>query len=192
MKRHACMLAASVVFVSVPAGAWIIECRFVERIGDVDVVLPDNTITVRPRSTHRYRIQFRVVPQANDAQGGFIGWNRGTVVASGGVNTRTGRKPNPLPRETILPFIFAPKPPGEGLPSTDPFLMLTDVDCRVGTASPIWVCNSDGTWAADQGAGRVHLHLRDYRHCARINVHNRDRRLWNRGAGMGHYRLHSA
>jgi len=139
--------ATAVSLIASAASAYTVECRFVERIGGVDYPLNGNSLDVRPGSTHRYRIQFRVVPDGpEDAIGGFISWNQGTLDATGGVNTRTARAPNPTPSGRVYPFLLAP-PRGDGLPLVDPFLHLTEIDAAVSFDhfSLEWTCSPDGT-----------------------------------------------
>jgi hypothetical protein len=93
-----------------------------------------------PGETIRLRIQFCVVDNAAGPApaGGFIGWNLGALSLNNG---QTGsRTPGRL-----SPFDFAPDPPGNGVPSADPFTSLTDIDNTLGIQSPPWVCNPDGT-----------------------------------------------
>src|SRR5262245_34283841 len=102
---HLAIGLGALTFLSQQAAAFTIQYRVVERIGNVDYVLPDaNEIWVRPGTSHRYRVQFQVTPENDDARAGFFAWNVGTIVATGGINTRTGAPPNPFPRGRVAPF----------------------------------------------------------------------------------------
>jgi len=137
--------ALSSVFIA-SAQAYTIEWRIVERVGDINYVLPaGDTIVVRPNSIHRYRLQFRVVPDdENDALGGFLAWNIGTITTTGGINYRTSRPPDPAPRGRIAPFNAPNGPNSDGVPNTDPFTSLTQIDAAFTRQTPIWLCNGEG------------------------------------------------
>ncbi|MBC7773629.1 MAG: hypothetical protein H7210_14130 [Pyrinomonadaceae bacterium] len=135
----------SVALVASLSQAHTIEYRIVERIGNTDHVLPSNTIRVRPGSAHRFRVQCRVIPSGpSDVRAGILGWNTGTIVTTGGINTRTGQSPNPSPRGRIPPFTFAQGPGSEGFPAIDPFTSLDLIDAVVGIRTAEWVCGGDG------------------------------------------------
>lgn len=126
------------------ASGHVIEYRIVERFEGVNYVIPNNQIDVRPNSIHRYRIQFRVVPDGpEDARAGFMAWNVGVIDTTGGLNYRTGMPPNPNPRGRLVPFMFARPDRAEGLPAADPFVRLEQIDCASIYA------NYTGTWECD-------------------------------------------
>jgi hypothetical protein len=112
----------------------------VERIGAVDHVIGGDgaMASFAPGTSHRIRIQFGVFDDADGAAppGGYIGWNIGTLATTDGINTRTPGR--------LSPFNFAPNPPGNGIPSADPFGVLTAIDNTLGTQSPVWGCGPDG------------------------------------------------
>lgn len=123
-----------------PALAFHIEMRWVERTGTIDRVIGgDGAIaTFAPGTSHRIRVQFGVFDDAQGPApaGGDIGWNIATLAASGGENRRTNGR--------ISPFNFAPNPPGNGLPSQDPFTSLAAIDNTLGLQAPAWGCGADG------------------------------------------------
>ena len=129
------------------ASGFVIEYRIVERVDGVNYVIPDNHIDVRPNSIHRYRIQFRVVPDGpDDALGGFLAWNVGVIDTTGGLNYRTGAPPNPNPRGRLAPFRQGPGVSAEGLPSTDPFVRLHAIDAASDEiyGAREWGCDGNG------------------------------------------------
>jgi len=128
------------------ANAYEFRCRFVERVGSTDVVLDNNTIDASNANVRNIRIQFGVFDDAAGVApaGGYVGWNVGTIAVSGAVNNSDERRNN----GRISPFNFAAGPNSNGnapLPAGDPFTMLTEIDNTLGTQSPSWVCNADGT-----------------------------------------------
>jgi hypothetical protein len=125
------------------ANAFVVRAQWVLRVGNADMVIPTvggvQTLAPAPRTSLRFRLQFGVFDDAAGPApaGGYIGWNLGTMNISGGTNTRTPGR--------LAPFTFTPNPPGNGLPSADPFSALTAIDNTLGTQSPAWTCNPDGT-----------------------------------------------
>jgi hypothetical protein len=130
------------------AAAFEFRCRFVERIGAIDVVLPDsplgpgNYIDASDGLAHRIRIQFGVFDDgAGPAPaGGFVGWNAGMLCVDGCMGM-----PVPPPSNSddsivgrLAPFTFAPGGP------SGPFECQTDIDATLGTQSPIWNCGPGG------------------------------------------------
>ncbi|MGE3107452.1 MAG: hypothetical protein AB7G11_00625 [Phycisphaerales bacterium] len=132
------------------ARGWHFECRFIERVGNMDVLLPGNTIDASNGAARNIRIQFGVFDDADGPApaGGFVGWNVGTMFVSGPVNNSDERRNN----GRLAPFNFGPGPNANGnppLPAGDPFTMLTEIDNTLGTQSPIWVCwdpDGDGVY----------------------------------------------
>lgn len=149
-----CLFALAVVAgAAASANAVTFECRWVERVGAIDTPIggDGSSILVAPGTSHRYRLQFRV---ANDgmAPGGFVGWNVGTLDVSGPAGNSQTRRTN----GRVAPYVFAAQPtangnppPAGGVNSGDAagfdFEHLTDVDATLGTQSPAWNCNPDGT-----------------------------------------------
>ena len=128
------------------ANAFEFRCRFVERVGNQDVVISNNHLNAVPSVTRNVRIQMGVFDDAAGPApaGGFVGWNVGTLTVSGPVNNSTERR-NP---GRIAPFTFSQQPNANGnppAPAGDPFTMLTDIDATLGTQSPVWVCTPGGT-----------------------------------------------
>jgi hypothetical protein len=143
----ATMAGAGIGLGAATASGYVIEYRIVERVEGVNYVIPDNRIDVRPNSIHRYRIQFRVVPEnANEALGGFISWGVGVIDTTGGLNYRTGNTPNPNPRGRLAPFTWPGSRQSEGSPAQDPFTRLTGIDCNSNMIAtwPDWECDGEG------------------------------------------------
>jgi hypothetical protein len=128
------------------ANAFEFRCRFVERIGNQDVVLAGNTIDATDGAVHNIRLQFGVFDDGAGAApaGGFVGWNVGTLTVSGAASNSDERRNN----GRLSPFNFASGPNSNGnppLPGGDPFTMLTEIDATLGTQSPIWQgCDANG------------------------------------------------
>jgi len=125
--------------------AYTFQCRFVERIGNTDVVLANNRIDVAGGSVHNIRIQFGVFDDSASLapDGGFLGWNIGTMNVSGSrANSDERRNPGRL-----SPFNFSVGANANGnppLPGGDPFTMLTEIDATLGTQAPAWICDAQG------------------------------------------------
>lgn len=140
-QRHAIMGVVSLIGAASSCQAWEFRCRFVERIGNMDVPLAGNTIETFAGAPRNVRIQFGVFDDANGPAplGGFVGWNVGTLQVSGPVDNSDERRTN----GRIAPFNFSLGANANGnppLPQGDPFTMLTDIDSTLGTQSPVWVC----------------------------------------------------
>ncbi len=120
------MLAPSI------ASAWHFDYRFVQRVGMTDIPLaPGVVFAGSPGSPIRLRIQFGVFDDVASAApaGGLVGWVVGSITDSiSSHNTRTPGR--------ITPFNFAAG--GNGTPSGDPFVQITNIDCTLGTQSPAW------------------------------------------------------
>jgi len=144
-KLHAVLAVAMVAGAATTADAFEIRTRFVERVGNADLVLSSNLIDISTPGARRVRVQYGVFDNQNGAApaGGFVGWNVGSLQVSGPGNlaseTRTPGR--------LSPFNFASGPNSNGnppLPGGDPFNMLTEIDATLGTQSPIWQCNAAG------------------------------------------------
>lgn len=144
-KKLSLICIALITATSTSAGAWEFRCRFVERVGTVDVPLPDDTIDASNGNVRNIRIQFGVFDDASGPApaGGFIGWNPGSLLVSGPEGNSDERR-NP---GRISPFNSgggpSPKtviPPGS---SADPFTELHGINATIGLQSPIWVCPPD-------------------------------------------------
>ena len=145
MKKLALFGILAVAGAATSANAFEFRCRFVERVGTTDVVLANNTIS-SDGTIRNIRVQFGVFDDAAGVApaGGYVGWNVGTIAVSGPVDNSDERR-NP---GRLSPFNFAAGPNSNGnapLPAGDPFTMLTEIDNTLGTQSPTWVCNADGT-----------------------------------------------
>jgi hypothetical protein len=137
------------------ANAFEFRCRFVERVGNQDIVLTDNQIVAAPGVTRNIRVQFGVFDNAAGAApaGGYVGWNVGTLTVSGPASNSDERRNN----GRIAPFNFGPGVNANGnppLPGGDPFTALTEIDNTLGTQSPVWVCDAAGN-APPQPAATV-------------------------------------
>lgn len=145
MKKLALFGILAVAGAASSADAFEFRCRFVERIGNMDVPLVDNRIEVVPGVTRNIRIQFGVFDNAAGAApaGGYVGWNVGTLAVSGAASNSDERRNN----GRISPFNFGPGANANGnppLPGGDPFTMLSEIDNTLGTQSPVWVCGPGG------------------------------------------------
>jgi hypothetical protein len=122
------------------AHAFEFRCRFVERVGSVDIEIPGQTVNGTSGTAHRIRLQFGVFDDASGPApaGGFVGWNVGTLQVSGSAdNSDESRTPGRL-----APFTFTSQ--GNGQPAFDPFTMLTAIDATLGTQAQVWVCDAAG------------------------------------------------
>lgn len=132
------ILAVAGLGLASAAQAYEIRTQWVSRIGaGVPVtVVPGNTFdatALAAGTVVRFRLQFGVFDDgAGPAPaGGYLGWNVGTLTATGGSpNTRTPGR--------LTPFNFAPAPPGNGMPAADPWMALTGVDNTLGTQPLPW------------------------------------------------------
>ncbi len=123
------------------ARAFEFRARFIERVGNENVILPGNTIDASNGLARRIRIQFGVFDDAAGAApaGGFVGWNVGSLAVSGALaNSAETRTPGRL-----SPFTFAPQQNANGnpplaSPGGDPFTMLTEIDNTLGTQTTLW------------------------------------------------------
>lgn len=131
------------------ASAFEFRCRFVERVGLIDVILPDSTlgpgnyIDASDALPRRIRVQFGVFDDGVSAApaGGFVGWNNGMLCVDGCMGM-----PVPPPGNSddsivgrVAPFNFAPG----GV--SGPFECENGIDATLGTQSPPWVCAPDGS-----------------------------------------------
>lgn len=124
-----------------PAWGWEFRCRFIERVGNINVELPGNTIDAGNGAPRNIRVQFGVFDDAESPApaGGFVGCNIGSLAVDGSEDNSDERR-NP---GRLSPFTFAASPDANGnppLPDGDPFTMLTEIDATLGTQSPVWVC----------------------------------------------------
>lgn len=144
------------------ANALTFECRWVERVGSVDTVIggDGSSVTFAAGTSHRLRLQFRVVDDAMGPApaGGFVGWNVGSINVSGDpANSQDRRTPGRLG-----PFNFAGQPTANGNPPpsgglagpdgpADDFQHWDDIDATLGTQSPVWTgcIDTDGDGIPD-------------------------------------------
>lgn len=153
MKKLALFGILAVAGAAGSANAFEFRCRYIERVGNTDVVLTDNHIDATNGNVRNIRLQFGVFDDAAGAapDGGFVGWNVGTLAVSGSASNSDERRNN----GRIAPFNFAGGPNANGnapLPAGDPFTMLTEIDATLGTQSPIWVCDAQGNAPAQPAA----------------------------------------
>src|SRR5688572_10619301 len=97
------------------ADAYEFRVRFVERVGTNDVVLDGgDTILSPPGEEHRIRIQFGVFDDAAGPapEGGYLGWNVGTITVNGGAGNSDEFRNSPSGQHNgvgrLNPFTFAP------------------------------------------------------------------------------------
>ncbi|MBC7770975.1 MAG: hypothetical protein H7210_00635 [Pyrinomonadaceae bacterium] len=142
MNRSLSLTVLGLACAAPKASAFEFQCRFIERVGNVDVVLPGNFIEVSDGLARRIRIQFGVFDDATGPApaGGFVGWNVGSLCVDGCMG-----RPVPPPGNSdesivgrIAPFTFAPGGP------SGPFECESDIDATLGTQSPPWQCGPDG------------------------------------------------
>lgn len=149
MKKLALFGILAVAGVATSANAYEFRVRFVERVGNTDIVIPDNTLDISDGTARRIRIQFGVFDDADGAApaGGFVGWNVGTVEISGDPGNSADRRTN----GRLAPFNFAtgmfsngnPAPaggPSMGDAEGTDFQGWTDIDATLGTQAPFWGC----------------------------------------------------
>lgn len=153
MKNLALVGLVGVLGTAASTNGFTFQCRFVERVGNNDVVLANNRIDVSDFRVHDIRLQFGVFDDATDPAptGGFVGWNVGTMQVGGPIGDSDERR-NP---GRLSPFNFADGTNANGnppLPAGDPFTMLTEIDATLGTQSPIWICDAQGNAPAQPEA----------------------------------------
>lgn len=146
MKTPCCaVIFATLAGTATSADAFEFRCRFVERVGNVDVPIPQHGVDGSFGLARRIRLQFGVFDDAAGPapSGGFVGWNVGTLSVSGATaNSAETRTPGRL-----TPFNFASGQNANGnppLPTGDPFTMLTEIDATLGIQSPVWTCDAQG------------------------------------------------
>ena len=105
------------------ANAFEFRCRFVERVGTVDIVLSDSRIYTLPGLSRNIRLQIGVFDDAAGPAplGGFVGWNVGTLTSLAPNNAWDLRRNN----GRLSPFNFSQHPNANGnppLPGGDPFM----------------------------------------------------------------------
>ena len=157
MYQRGCVVPCVVAVLSAAGAAEAFEfrCRFVQRIGNTDVVIPGNYYSGSGTALLNIRLQIGVFDDASGPApaGGLLGWNVGTLSVSGPVNNTVDRR---TPGR-LAPFNFAAGPNSNGnppLPGGDPFTDLTEIDATLGTQSPVWVCDAQGV-APPQPAATV-------------------------------------
>jgi hypothetical protein len=109
-----------------------VRVRFVERVGAVDIVLPDNRLDYLA-SRRRVRVQVGVFDDAQGvaAAGGVLGWNDGLIDLVRFTGTRTPGRLAPFRAPDV----------GNGVPGADPFLNLTEIGATLGPQTLVWGCN---------------------------------------------------
>ncbi|MBC7771035.1 MAG: hypothetical protein H7210_00935, partial [Pyrinomonadaceae bacterium] len=140
----ACLSCSLLALSQGTSSAFEIRSRFVERIGNIDVTLANDSI-VNDGLVRNIRLQFGVFD--NDAgpapAGGFAAWWNGSLSVSGSEAASDVRR-NP---GRLAPFDYSTRPNDNGnppLPGGDPFTMLTEIVAGGGQIVP-WICNPDGT-----------------------------------------------
>lgn len=160
MLKQFVVFAVQVIAISIAgtAHAWEFRTRFVERIGNQNVVLDGNAIDASNLQSRRIRIQFGVFDTGGDSApaGGLIGWNEGTITVGGGADNSdeyrnsAGGIPNQDGR--LNPFLTGgPIGFGAGLPADDPFDSLRLIDNRIGNQVIPWGCGEELPSAVSRG-----------------------------------------
>jgi hypothetical protein len=138
------------------AHAYEFRFRWVERVGDADVVIGGSGASFDITSNtgpHRLRLQFGVFDDAAGAAplGGLIGWTNGSLNVSGpDANSRDRRTPGRLVPFTypMTPNANGNPPPAGGLAGPDDdgfdFQVLTEISAGFAIQSYIWTCGPDG------------------------------------------------
>lgn len=114
------------------ASGYEVRIRFVERVGNTDVVIAHNEIDFSDGSARRIRMQIGVFDDAAGPApaGGVVGWVNGSIATS-----HVGRRtPGRL-------GVFAFPAGTNGEPAADPFLRLTGIDAVLQPQSLPWECN---------------------------------------------------
>jgi len=134
--RSTVLAVAALVAAVSSVQAWEVRTRFVERVGNVDVVIQNGEIDGANGLARRIRLQVGVFDNASGPApaGGIFGT---LDVAFDGVDAVGRRTPGRLPA-------FAFPAGGNGEPAADPFYFLTDIDATVGPQTIAWNC-SGGT-----------------------------------------------
>lgn len=125
------LCAAMAACVSSAACADELRVRFVERVGNADIVLPGNRIDFSFPS-RRIRVQIGLFDDAQGlaSPGGVVGWVRGSMDA---VRFSCRRTPGRL-------ALFQSPESGNGEPAGDPFAHLTEIDATL-SGQIAWGCD---------------------------------------------------
>lgn len=141
MKNIGLMGMMVVAGLSGAASAYEFRTRFVERVGNTDIVLDSNFLDISDGGPHRVRFQVGVFDDMNGVApaGGLLGWNVGTITVSEGGRDYANETRTP---GRVAPWNFAQGPNANGNPPIagggDPFNALTEIDATQGTQSPPW------------------------------------------------------
>ncbi len=142
-----CAVTAASFALSASCHAWHFQARFVQRIGNSDVLI-NNGLSIPQNEPTRIRLQFGVFDDASSPApaGGFLGWNVGFLSITGIQQpTRAGAHRTP---GRLAPFTFSNQPNANGnppLPGGNPFGSLTSIDNTIGIQSPAWTgCDEFG------------------------------------------------
>lgn len=145
MKHLLAITVLTVAGVAVGAHAFVVDCRWTYETtnGNNFLPLPLGGLNVDPTTQPfvRLRLSFQVTDGSpSDAAGGFIGWNFGTLLASGDCCESLARTPG-----RRAPFNFIPT--GNGVPVADPVpcdTTITGIDATLGFQNLAWGCAPDG------------------------------------------------
>jgi hypothetical protein len=157
-RRFTTLIAAATMsLVPCAAHAWEFRTRFVERVDMLDIPLDNDAIDASNLEPRRIRIQFGVFDddQGPAPAGGFVSCSQAIIDVSGPPDNSQERRT----RGRVAPFTFSQAPLHNGVPEApglnnpnwpgDPpngdFQRLTNITADVGTQSPFWRCNPDGT-----------------------------------------------
>jgi len=133
--RRSCsvVLGAGAIFACVSAAdAWEVRIRYVQRVGNEDVSIPNSMLPYQGDIPVRVRVQIGVFNNATGpAPAGGVFGMLNVQFTSEGLSAR--RTPGRLP-----PFTFPSD--GNGEPATEPFHALTNIDATVGAQTIVWDC----------------------------------------------------
>lgn len=135
MRKSSTVLGLAACLVSCDsASAWEIRARFVERVGNQDIVLENNVVLgYAPGVLRNFRLQIGVfdTPGSPAPAGGIYGLQNASELHAGGL--LVFRNPGRL-------STFSLPPNGNGEPATDPTRLITNIDAQIGLQSPAWSC----------------------------------------------------
>lgn len=156
MNRLAARVSFAVLAFASSASAYEYRCRWVERVGETDIVIGGDGATLDARSntgSRRLRLEMGVFDDASGPApaGGLLGWANGTIRVSGpAANSQDRRTPG-----RISPFTYwtAPASNGDPLPAGGlagpdaddfDFQALYDINATMIVQYLSWPCDANG------------------------------------------------
>lgn len=147
MNRYLVVTALTAASVTSTAQAFVVDCRWTYNLSTSGAFTPmplgglqNHDPSANPFV--RLRLEFQV--SGAGADGGFIGWNVGTLLAEGDCCESLAR--TEFPRRA--PFNFLPNGNGASNPPMEPVpcgATIMGIDATQGFQTPIWECAPDGT-----------------------------------------------